>query len=110
MGCYVDTPRWMRKDVPSGHLVADSVDELHAMAEVIGIERHWFQGHAIIIHYTLLASFRDAAIAAGATALDQKDWGRKIQQIYASRLPRTQGPEPLPRRQRPRQSEQRDLI
>lgn len=44
------------------HMVATDVEELHAMAERIGVARRWFQGD----HYDVAMSKRAAAIAAGA--------------------------------------------
>jgi hypothetical protein len=50
------------------HMIADTEDELHAMADRIGIARRWYQGD----HYDVAMSKRDAAIAAGAVAIPLK--------------------------------------
>lgn len=53
------------------HMMADSLDELHAMAEKIGRKRCWFhRGN----HYDLTPSFRAKAIAAGAVALEGEEF------------------------------------
>jgi hypothetical protein len=52
--------RWTR----SCHLLADTVEELHAMALRIGMKREWFQNERLK-HYDLTESKRRAAIAAG---------------------------------------------
>lgn len=44
------------------HMIATAEDELHAMADRIGLARRWFQGD----HYDVSISLRDKAIAAGA--------------------------------------------
>jgi hypothetical protein len=44
------------------HMIADSEEELHAMAERIGMKRAWYQGD----HYDVAKGRRAAAIAAGA--------------------------------------------
>lgn len=63
MAILVDTPIWPYRDRLWCHLVSDtSYDELHAVAEQLGIPRHGFQGD----HYDLPAEMRDAAIALGA--------------------------------------------
>ena len=46
------------------HMLADTEDELHAMAQSIGIARRWYQGD----HYDVAMSAREKAIAKGAVA------------------------------------------
>ncbi|MEO7980932.1 MAG: DUF4031 domain-containing protein [Sporichthyaceae bacterium] len=63
MAILVDTPIWPFRDRLWCHLVSDtSYDELHAVAEQLGIPRRGFQGD----HYDLPAELRAAAIALGA--------------------------------------------
>lgn len=56
------------------HMVADTVDELHALAARIGLKRSWFQGD----HYDLVPSKRAAALAAGATELPRRPFIEKL--------------------------------
>jgi hypothetical protein len=59
----VDPAIWPFRDRLWCHLVSDtSYDELHAVAEALGIPRRGFQGD----HYDLPADLRDSAIALGA--------------------------------------------
>jgi hypothetical protein len=53
------------------HMVtdADSFDELHAMAERIGLRREWFQGD----HYDVTPSRRAAAVKLGAVAVSSRE-------------------------------------
>jgi hypothetical protein len=44
------------------HLIADTEEELHAMAAAIGIARRWYQGD----HYDISITKRDEAIKRGA--------------------------------------------
>jgi len=44
------------------HMIADSEDELHAMADKIGVDRKWYQGD----HYDIAQSKKKLAILAGA--------------------------------------------
>ncbi len=44
------------------HMLGDSEDELHAMADRIGVARKWYQGD----HYDIAMSKRALAVAAGA--------------------------------------------
>ncbi len=49
------------------HMIADSDDELHAMADRIGVARKWHQGPPMHdSHYDVALSKRGLAVAAGA--------------------------------------------
>lgn len=52
------------------HMIADTTDELMAMAERIGVQRKWIQ-HAGTPreHFDIATGKRDAALAAGAVAI-----------------------------------------
>lgn len=54
------------------HMFADTVEELHAMADKIGMKRAWFQDHKSVQHYDLVPTKRAAAIRAGAVEVDRK--------------------------------------
>jgi hypothetical protein len=60
--------------VASCHMFTDAVelDELHAMAERIGMKRAWFQEHRLAPHYDLTPSRRADAVAFGAVELDRQ--------------------------------------
>ena len=63
MAVLVDPAIWPFRERLWCHLVSDtSYDELHAVAEALGIPRRGFQGD----HYDLPADLREAAIALGA--------------------------------------------
>jgi hypothetical protein len=47
------------------HMIADTDDELHAMADKIGVARKWFQGD----HYDIAQSKKAIAVLAGAKAI-----------------------------------------
>lgn len=51
------------------HMIADSADELHAMADKIGVARRWYQGD----HYDIAMSKRALAVAAGAVEVSMTD-------------------------------------
>jgi len=48
------------------HMVADSIEELHQMADEIGLPRKWFQRH----HYDICYSKKKLAVENGAIALN----------------------------------------
>lgn len=52
-----------------GHMLANDLDALHAMAAKIGLRRSWFQGNSTFAHYDLTASKCRLALAAGAVEI-----------------------------------------
>jgi len=74
MSVYVDTARHPFKGYVMCHMVADSLEELHAMAAQIGMERRWFQAppKASHPHYDIPEHKRACAIARGAQIVCQR--------------------------------------
>lgn len=54
------------------HLVASSVERLHAFAESIGLKKSWFQNHTRHPHYDLMKSKQRLALKAGAVLVSKK--------------------------------------
>ena len=56
------------------HMIADTLEELHAMADQIGMERHWFQAppKASHPHYDIPESKRERALSFGAREVCQR--------------------------------------
>lgn len=65
---YVDNERIQWRGKLWCHLVADSLDELHAFAAELGLKRAWFQGKASYPHYDVTTGVRERALAMGAIA------------------------------------------
>ncbi len=57
----------------SCHMFADSLDELHAFAKVLGLKRGWFQDERHP-HYDLTPVRRAKAVAHGATEISTREW------------------------------------
>jgi hypothetical protein len=84
VGVYVDP---MMACVPNAnwrwnescHLLADTLDELHALAGRIGLKRAWFQSHGTFPHYDLTRPRRARAVAAGAIEIV---WTRELAAKY----------------------------
>ncbi|MDB5761637.1 MAG: hypothetical protein JWQ21_632 [Herminiimonas sp.] len=66
MAVYVDDVRIAWRQNRWCHLVADSLEELHAFASKLGLKREWFQTHASYPHYDVTLRSRDQALAMGA--------------------------------------------
>lgn len=86
MSCYVDKLRpfgWRirGRETESCHLLADTLDELHTMAQSIGLKREWFQDKRSGKHYDLVPSKRAAAVALGAVELDDVAFIAKLKEL-----------------------------
>ena len=82
------------------HMIGDTPDELHAMADRIGIARRWFQAppKASFWHYDIAKSKRDLAIAAGAHDCDRNTFIDHLRRIRASAVFGPLKPEELSRK------------
>jgi Protein of unknown function (DUF4031) len=69
------------------HMIADTLPELHEMADKIGVARKWFQDKASTPHYDVSKGKRELAIKFGAIPVDRKELVRKIREL--------RGPVPL---------------
>jgi hypothetical protein len=65
------------------HMFADTLAELHGMADTIGVARKWFQDREGFPHYDICQSKRRLAVAAGAAEVTYRD--------LPSYLPRIEG-------------------
>jgi hypothetical protein len=72
MTCYVDDACMPYGRMKMCHMVADTLDELHAMADRIGIKRKWFQVGAREPHYDICLAKRALAIEAGAVEVSTR--------------------------------------
>jgi len=66
-------------------MMADTLDELHEMADRIGLKRAWFQDHRHP-HYDLTPHKRQMAISFGAVSIGSKDMLRKILERKEGRI------------------------
>jgi hypothetical protein len=68
MTVYVDSEKAVYYNMRMSHMVADTLTELHEMADKIGLKRYWFQDHRVP-HYDICQNKRAKAIAAGAVVI-----------------------------------------
>lgn len=66
---------------PSCHLIADTLEELHAFAARVGMKRTWFQYKSLQPHYDLTAKRRAVAVRLGATELGRRDFVNKCREL-----------------------------
>jgi Protein of unknown function (DUF4031) len=68
MTVYVDDMRMKLGRMTMCHMVADTAAELHAMADLIGCEREWYQRG----HYDIPLVKRMRAVRAGAREITRR--------------------------------------
>lgn len=81
MTVYVDDVRHPFGRMVMCHMWADTLDELLAMAERIGVQRKWIQGHPTLsmpkarnagwVHFDISLDKKSRALAAGAVLTDK---------------------------------------
>lgn len=85
MPVYVDAALHKFGRMVMCHMIAGTPEELHAMADKIGVARKWFQRMASFPHYDIAKSKRAEAVRHGAVELDSVlATGRKMREIRAS--------------------------
>ena len=69
MTVYVDPLRsYPHKRKQYAHMMADTLEELHAFAASIGVAKHWFHGD----HYDLREAEWNTAISQGVTLVSSR--------------------------------------
>jgi hypothetical protein len=91
MSVYVDQPVHRFRHMLMCHMLADSPEELHEMADRIGMARKWYQRDASTPHYDLPREKRAEAIAAGAIEVDRRGIVAVIRRIRAARVASADG-------------------
>lgn len=74
MPVYVDDMQAKFGRMVMCHMVADTDDELRAMADKIGIQQKWHQGD----HFDICLKKRSMAVTAGAVEISQRQLGAMV--------------------------------
>jgi hypothetical protein len=93
MAVFVDDARIRRRGRRWSHLVANTAEELHAAAAVLGIPRRGAQERGRTLHYDLPDEWRERAIASGLA--EPIGWRELIRQ-RSSMAGNGHGPRPRP--------------
>lgn len=72
MTVYVDNARNPYGRMIMSHMAADSLKELHEMADAIGLQRKWFQDFWLP-HYDVCQSKKRIALSCGAVEVSTKE-------------------------------------
>lgn len=88
MSVYVDRARNGFGRMVMCHMIADTPEELHAMADRIGVARRWFQEppKASFWHYDIALFKRALAVEAGAIDSDRNAFVGHLRRIRESGL------------------------
>ena len=93
MTVYVDDAVVMWRGQRWAHLMADTLDELHAMAARLGMPRRAFQDKRSGAHYDVTPELRERALRLGAVAIsrhaDREQVRAVIRNARAQATPRT---------------------
>ncbi len=74
MSVYVDRSQNAFGRMTMCHMIADTHEELHEMADKIGVARKWFQANASTPHYDVCKSKRALALEYGAIDADRREF------------------------------------
>ncbi|HEY5804724.1 MAG TPA: DUF4031 domain-containing protein [Lysobacter sp.] len=89
MTVYVDDAVHLWRGRRWAHLMADTLEELHAMASQLDIPRRAFQDKTSGAHYDVPAELRERAIALGAVAISRHVDREQVRAVI--RVARQQG-------------------
>lgn len=86
MPVYVDRVNLGFRNMVMCHMIADTPEELHAMADLIGIARRWYQAppKASFWHYDIAKGKRVLAVGAGAIDCDRNTFVDHLRRIRSS--------------------------
>lgn len=73
MSVYVDDPIYPYGRMKMCHMVADCENELHEMADKIGVARRHYQKESKYKHYDICKSKRELAVKHGAKEIKSRD-------------------------------------
>ncbi|NLA68261.1 MAG: DUF4031 domain-containing protein [Gammaproteobacteria bacterium] len=84
MAVYVDDAVTLWRGRRWAHLMADTLDELHAFAASLGMPRHAFQDRTSGAHYDVTAELRERAIALGAVPISRHRDREQMRAVIAN--------------------------
>lgn len=84
MAVYVDGAENSLGRMKMCHMIADTIDELHSMAEAIGMKREWYQKLSFP-HYDVAKGRKQKALKLGAAEISRRELVLKMRELRASK-------------------------
>ena len=81
MAVYVDDAVHLWHGQRWAHLMADTLDELHAFAAALGIPRRAFQDKTSGAHYDVTEELREQALRLGAVAISRHRDREQVREV-----------------------------
>jgi len=94
MTVYVDDAVHLWRGRRWAHLMADTLDELHAMARALEIPLRAFQNKTSGAHYDVPSELRERAIELGATAISRHRDRAQVRAVIARAKAQGRGEHP----------------
>ena len=94
MAVYVDDAVTLWRGQRWAHLMADTLEELHAFAARLGLPRRAFQNKTSGAHYDVSAPMREQAIALGAVAISRHVDRAQVRAVIAAAKAQGRGEQP----------------
>ena len=94
MTVYVDDAVHLWRGRRWAHLMADTLDELHEMAQRLDIPRRAFQNKTSGAHYDVPSELRERAIELGATAISRHRDRAQVRAVIARAKAQGRGEHP----------------
>lgn len=96
MTVYVDAAENDFGRMKMCHMLADTPNELFAMAEKIGVDRRWYQGFekASCPHFDIAKSKRSLAVKSGAVEVNRSELVAVMRIIKTAALAKVKAKEP----------------
>lgn len=79
---YVDNYNFKYVRMIMNYMIADSVEELHEMADKIGIKRKWFQNHKKYPHYDICLAKKKLAIKYEAEEISTRELIKRFKDTF----------------------------
>ena len=94
MTVYVDDAVHLWRGRRWAHLMADTLEELHAMAERLAIPRRAFQNKTSGAHYDVPSELREQAVELGAVAISRHRDRAQVRAVIARAKAQGRGEHP----------------